>query len=109
MVDARTVAVGLDAHKSSVRLTAMRGGELVREITLPYDHERVERELRGWPGARVVYETRPTGFGLYPHLVAAGIDCEVVASGLVPSRPGDRSRPTSATPGAWRRCTLAGC
>lgn len=90
MVDARTVAVGLDVHKSSVRLAAVRGGELVREITLPYDHERVERELRAWSGARVAYEAGPTGFGLYRHLVAAGIECEVVAPGLVPSRPGDR-------------------
>ena len=50
----------------------------------------VERELGAWPGARVCYEAGPTGFGLYRHLVAAGIDCVVVAPGLVPSRPGDR-------------------
>ena len=90
MRDPRTVAVGLDVHKSSVRLAAVRGGELLREVTLPYDHERVERELRAWPRARVAYEAGPTGFGLYRQLVAAGIDCEVVAPGLVPSRPGDR-------------------
>jgi transposase len=82
--------VGLDVHKSSVRLAAVRAGELLREVALPYGHERVERELRAWLGARVVYEAGPTGFGLYRHLVAAGVDCEVVAPGLVPSRPGDR-------------------
>ena len=65
MRDARTVAVGLDVHKSSVRLAAVCRGEVLREVTLPYGHERVERELRGWPGARVVYEAGPTGFGLY--------------------------------------------
>jgi transposase len=90
MVDARQVAVGLDVHKSSVRLAAVGAGEVLREVTLPYDHDRVERELRAWPGARVAYEAGPTGFGLYRHLVAAGIDCVVVAPGLVPSRPGDR-------------------
>jgi transposase len=90
MVDARTVAVGLDVHKSSVRLAAVRAGEVLREVTLPYDHERVERELGAWPGARVAYEAGPTGFGLHRHLVAAGVACEVVAPGLVPSRPGDR-------------------
>jgi transposase len=73
-----------------VRLAAVRAGELVREVTLPYDHERVERELRAWPGARVVYEAGPTGFGLHRYLVAGGVDCEVVAPGLVPTRPGDR-------------------
>jgi transposase len=65
MGDARAVAVGLDVHKSSVRLAAVRAGEVVREVSLPFDHERVERELRAWPGARVVYEAGPTGFGLY--------------------------------------------
>jgi transposase len=90
MVDARRVAVGLDVHKSSVRLAAIGAGEVLREVTLPYDFERVEGVLRAWPGARVAYEAGPTGFGLYRHLVAAGIDCEVVAPGLVPTRPGDR-------------------
>jgi transposase len=90
MLDPRTVAVGLDVHKSSVRLAAVRAGELLREVTLPFDHERVARELGAWPGARVVYEAGPTGFGLYRHLVNAGVGCEVVAPGLVPSRPGDR-------------------
>jgi transposase len=73
-----------------VRLAAIGAGEVLREVTLPYDFERVEGVLRAWPGARVAYEAGPTGFGLYRHLVAAGIDCEVVAPGLVPTRPGDR-------------------
>ena len=90
MGDAGAVAVGLDVHRSSVRLAAVRAGEVVRELSLPFDHERVERELRAWPGARVVYEAGPTGFGLYRHLVGAGVECEIVAPGLVPSRPGDR-------------------
>jgi len=90
MSHGKSVAVGLDVHKSSVRLAAVRGDQLLGELTLPFDHERVERELRVWPGARVCYEAGPTGFGLYRHLTAAGIDCEVVAPGLVPSRPGDR-------------------
>ena len=90
MRDPRTVAVGLDVHKSSVRLAAVRADELLCEVSLPYDHERVAREVCAWPGARVVYEAGPTGFGLYRHLIAAGIECEVVAPGLVPTRPGDR-------------------
>src|SRR3954451_16506364 len=52
--------------------------------------ERVELELGAWPGARVVYEAGLTGFGLHRHLIAGGVDCEVVAPGLVPTRPGDR-------------------
>jgi transposase len=90
MGDARRVAVGLDVHKSSVRVAVIRAGEVLREVTVPFDHGRVERELRAWPGARVCQEAGPTGFGLHRHLVAAGVDSVIVAPGLVPSRPGDR-------------------
>jgi transposase len=90
MVESRTVTVGLDVHARSVRLAAVRADELLEERTLPYDEEQVERVLRRWPGVRCCYEAGPTGFGLCRHLVARGIDCQVVAPGLVPQRPGDR-------------------
>ncbi len=85
-----TVTVGLDVHARSIRLTAVRADELLEERTLPYDEEAVERTLRRWPGVRCCYEAGPTGFGLYRHLTERGIDCAVVAPGLVPQRPGDR-------------------
>jgi transposase len=85
-----TVSVGLDVHKASIRLAAVSADELLDERTLPYDHAAVERALSRWPGARVCYEAGPTGFGLYRHLAGRGIACEVVAPGLVPSRPGER-------------------
>jgi transposase len=85
-----TVAVGLDVHARSIRLAAVRADQLLEERTLPYDEEQVERLLRRWPSVRCCYEAGPTGFGLYRHLVERGIDCAVVAPGLVPQRPGDR-------------------
>ena len=85
-----TVAVGLDVHARSIRLAAVRADELLEERTLPYDEDAVERLLRQWPSVRCCYEAGPTGFGLYRHLVDHGIDCSVVAPGLVPQRPGDR-------------------
>jgi transposase len=85
-----TVSVGLDVHKSSIRLAAVRADELLDERTLPYDPGALARQLRRWPGARCCYEAGPTGFGLYRDLTEAGIACEVVAPGLVPSRPGER-------------------
>lgn len=90
-----TVVVGLDVHARSVRLAAVRADELLEERTLPYDEEAVERALRRWPGVRCCYEAGPTGFGLQRHLVARGIDCVVVAPGLVPQRPGDRIKTDS--------------
>jgi transposase len=90
MYDSTTVTVGLDVHASSVRLAAIRSDELVDERTLPYDEGAVERALRCWPRVRCCYEAGPTGFGLYRHLVERGIECQVVAPGLVPTRAGDR-------------------
>src|SRR5919202_369795 len=90
MVECTTVTVGLDVHARSIRLAAVHADELREERTLPYDEAAVERLLRRWPGVRCCYEAGPTGFGLYRHLVAQGIDCAVVAPGLVPQRPGDR-------------------
>jgi transposase len=91
MYDSTTrVAVGLDVHARSIRLAAVRADELLEERTLPYDEEMVERILRRWPSVRCCYEAGPTGFGLYRHLVERGIDCAVVAPGLVPQRPCDR-------------------
>lgn len=92
MTDCRTatVSVGLDVHARSVHLTALQGGELLDERSLPNDHELVERALSRWPGARCCYEAGPIGFGLYRHLRERGICCDVVAPGLVPSAPGER-------------------
>jgi transposase len=90
MVESTTVTVGLDVHARSIRLAAIRADELLEERTLPYDEEQVARLLRRWPFVRCCYEAGPTGFGLYRHLVGYGIDCQVVAPGLVPQRPGDR-------------------
>jgi Transposase len=90
MDESTTVTVGLDVHARSVRLAAVRADELLDERTLPYEREAVERALRRWPQVRCCYEAGPTGFGLYRHLVERGIACEVVAPGLVPTRPGDR-------------------
>jgi transposase len=88
--ESRKVTVGLDVHASSVRRVAVRADELLDERTLPYDEEAVEGVLRRWPGSRCCYEAGPTGFGLYRYLIGRGIDCQVVAPGLVPQRPGDR-------------------
>src|SRR5947207_953285 len=95
MSESMTVTIGLDVHASSVRLAAVRDDELLDERTLPYALEAVEQAVRRWPAVRCCYEAGPTGFGLYRHLVARGIDCAVVAPGLVPRRPGDRIKTDS--------------
>src|SRR5213082_4049187 len=95
MDESTRVTIGLDVHERSIRLAAVRADELLEERTLPYDEEPLERLLRRWPGVRCCYEAGPTGFGLYRHLVGRGIDCAVVAPGLVQPRPGDRVKTDS--------------
>ena len=90
MPDTATVTVGLDVHRASVRLAALRADELLDECTLPNDPVAVGRALARWPQVLCCYEAGPTGFGLYRHLVERGIDCRVVAPGLVPNLPGER-------------------
>jgi transposase len=90
MNESMTVTVGLDVHARSIRLAAVRADELLEERTLPYDEAAVERVLRRWPAVRCCYEAGPTGFGLYRYLSGRGIECAVIAPGLVPQRPGDR-------------------
>ena len=90
MYEDTTVTVGLDVHARSIRLAAVRADELIDERTLPYDEQALEGALRRFAKVRCCYEAGPTGFGLYRYLVDHGIDCAVVAPGLVPQRPGDR-------------------
>ena len=90
MYEDTTVTIGLDVHARSIRLAAVRADELLEERTLPHDEQALERALRRWPGVRCCYEAGPTGFGLYRYLLERGIDCWVVAPGLVPQQPGER-------------------
>ena len=85
-------SVGLDVHATSVVAAAIDHvtGELFQErLTPSYDH--VTDWLRARPGpVAVAYEAGPTGFGLYRHLHAAGIRCEVVAPSKIKRPSGDR-------------------
>jgi transposase len=85
-------SVGLDVHARSVAAAAIDGvtGEFVQtKLTPSYEH------IRSWlvdlPGpVAVAYEAGPTGFGLYRHLTAAGLRCEVVAPSKLQRPAGDR-------------------
>lgn len=81
---------GLDVHAASVSMAIVRGDELIAEARLPYDAAQVAAELRRCGVAGACYEAGPTGFGLARHLREAGLECDVVAPGLVPKRATDR-------------------
>lgn len=90
MTDSTRVVAGLDVHKASVRVAVVQAQRLVREATLPHEHDVIARELRELGIDECCYEAGPTGFGLARYLRGAGVWCEVVAPSLIPVRPGDR-------------------
>jgi transposase len=79
-------------HARSVAAAAIDGvtGELFQTKLTPA-YEQIRSWLSDLPGpVAVAYEAGPTGFGLYRHLTAAGIRCEVVAPSKLQKPAGDR-------------------
>lgn len=92
-----TLFVGLDTHKEFISVAhAASGGGTPPVFVGPIgsrkaDVDKLVRKLQS-KGSNLVfaYEAGPTGYGLYRHLTAKGLECRVVAPSLIPKRPGDR-------------------
>lgn len=89
--------VGLDVHKDSISVAAAepgrRPGRLIGKVT--HDVVKLLRVLPriGTPEElHLVYEARPTGFGLQRALKAKGYLCEIIAPSQIPRRPGDQAK-----------------
>jgi transposase len=84
--------VGLDVHADSIAIAVAEpgGGEPSGLARIPNDTVLLLKRLRRLGRVSCCYEAGPTGFGLYRDLVAAGMDCMVVAPSLVPRKAGDR-------------------
>jgi transposase len=87
--------VGLDVHKESIAIAVAEGDGSAPEnvATVPNDTAALVKRLKKLElGAKLkcCYEAGPTGFVLQRALVAAGIECAVIAPSLVPRTAGDR-------------------
>ena len=97
MSESSIMWVGLDAHKKSINVAAVLGGQAVLECVVANELKAVKRlarrlvRLSQGGEVRCCYEAGPCGFVLKRQLEAAALlVCEVIAPSLIPFRPGDR-------------------
>lgn len=87
--------VGLDVHKETIVIAVARQGRDVamKLGSIPNNWALLRKKLKKIGGndrLRVCYEAGPTGYGLHRRLTEEGIDCQVVAPSLIPTKSGDR-------------------
>jgi len=87
--------VGLDVHKDSIVIAVARSAGKAQMLAIvPYGAKAVVRALKKAeiPLDQVLccYEAGPTGYGLQRGLLERGVQCQVVAPSLIPTRAGDR-------------------
>jgi transposase len=87
--------VGFDVSAETIAVAVAEAGRAPVEDTgvLAADPAGVRKWVMRQPDRAtllVCYEAGPTGFGLQRQLAALGVACQVIAPGLVPTRPTDR-------------------
>ncbi len=86
--------VGLDVHAESIAAAVVEGNGSERSLgtisSTPESVRKLMKRLGPAEDLRVCYEAGPTGYGLYWQLTGLGIDVQVVAPTLAPTKPGDR-------------------
>ncbi len=94
MSEGTTRYLGLDVHKATITVAVAEAsgpptafGTIANEVGAV---RRLVRQLGREAKLVAAYEAGPTGYALHRELTRLGVECMVVAPGLIPIRPGDR-------------------
>ena len=106
--------VGLDVHAETIAVSVAESGRDGEVRSLGIIPNRLEslrklvQKLGGPKGLRVCYEAGPTGYALYWQLSKLGVECEVIAPSLIPTKAGDRVKTDRRDAVKLARCFRAG-
>src|SRR5258707_581143 len=104
--------LGLDVHAETIAAAIAEPEGEVRSLgTIPNRAESIRKLIRKLGTAeklRVCYEAGPTGYVVYWQLAELGVQCEVVAPTLVPTKPGDRVKTDRRDAEKLARCYRSG-
>ena len=86
--------VGLDVHADTIAVAVAESRGEVRSLgtiaNRPESVKRLVKKLSAEGPWKACYEAGPTGYALYWQLEKLGVECEVIAPTLVPTKAGDR-------------------
>jgi transposase len=105
--------VGMDVHAETITVAVAESGssEVRSWGTIPNKLESVRKlvgRLKETDKLKCCYQAGPTGYVLYWQLTQLGVDCEVIASSLIPTKAGDRVKTDRRDAEKLARCYRAG-
>jgi transposase len=86
--------VGMDVHAETIAVAVAEGRDQAHSLGTIANRPEAIRRLLGKLGdpakLKVCYEAGPTGYALYWELTRLGVQCDVIAPSLIPTKTGDR-------------------
>src|SRR6059058_2687315 len=104
--------VGLDVHAETIVVAVAETAGEVRSLGgIPNRLESIRKlvhKLGPAKDLKVCYEAGPTGYILYWQLTQLGVECQVIAPSLVPTKASDRVKTDRRDAEKLARCDRAG-